>query len=521
MKFSPTEIRLLQLSALLLLAGMLLHLGTQPLYLEEPRRALIAMEMWERGNPWIPTELGEYYYNKPPFFNWVLMGSAALLGGFHEWAMRLPTVLSVIGLVWVMYCMGRRYVDAAFGAISGLLFAACGSVLIFFSHLGEIDLFYAFVSFSAFAALYHFYRQGQDGWLFLSFYALHAVGFLTKGLPSLLFIGISLLIWFGYKKDWRRLFSWAHLAGIGLFLLMVGGYLFQYSRYHSLLQLLPEWAGQAGERTVAEQGWSRLLIHLVHYPLDSLKDLLPFSLLIVFLIRKDWKALLLRNEWVAFSAIIFLANFPVYWLSPGAKQRYLYMLFPLLLIAFTWAWRHAGELKPLRGKVFRIITGLLLAAFALGAPALGFLSDLAFLSYRHALAAGAALAFGTLFWLFWKKKSTELILLIAAMAVLRLVFDLTVLPQRAYKSGAQHDKALAYSIAHITGDAPLHIYRADRISFTTVYYLNRIRGRCLTRSYREAPNVFYLAETDCVERPYVRLLEFEYNRKPYMLFRKG
>ncbi len=509
----------LSLASALLLAGMLLNLGKQPLYLEEPRRAMIAMEMWERGNPWVPTELGDYYYNKPPVFNWVLMGSAALLGGFHEWAMRLPTVLSTIGIALLIFWMGRKYVDTAFGWISALLFSGCGSVLIFFSHLGEIDLFYAFVSLAGFVVLYHCYEKARFYWLFPLYYALHAIGFLTKGLPSVLFIGLTLVGWLAYKKDLRRLFSVAHFAGISVFMLLTGGYLWMYSRYHSLNELLPVWVGQAGERTVAEQGFSRLISHIVLYPLDSLKDLLPFSLLIVFFIRRDIWALIRRNEWIAFSALAFAVNFPVYWFSPGAKQRYLYMLFPFVLILFTWAWRNAAELKPWRSAVFRVLTGLFLTLLFAGSFFIGFVPDLAFLPYRHLLGIATGIAFAFPLLLFWKKRGLELHLMILAMALLRLAFDLTVLPQRNHHSGARHDKDLAYNINSIVQGSDLYVYRNNRISFTTVYYLNRLRGTCLRRSYTEKHGVYYLAEADCIKRPYTPYFEFEYDERLYVLFR--
>ena len=58
---------------LLFVLAYLLNLGLQPLFLEEPRRTLIAIEMLHNKNLWIPTELGVYYFKKPPFFNWVLV----------------------------------------------------------------------------------------------------------------------------------------------------------------------------------------------------------------------------------------------------------------------------------------------------------------------------------------------------------------------------------------------------------------------------------------------------------------
>ena len=51
---------------ILLIVSLFINLGMQPLYLEEPRRAIIALEMIFNKNFIVPTELGEFYYNKPP-----------------------------------------------------------------------------------------------------------------------------------------------------------------------------------------------------------------------------------------------------------------------------------------------------------------------------------------------------------------------------------------------------------------------------------------------------------------------
>ena len=66
---------LFAICALLLLLGLFLNLGIQPIFLEEPRRSFIAFELLHNNNFWVPTELGEHYYKKPPFFNWVLLAS--------------------------------------------------------------------------------------------------------------------------------------------------------------------------------------------------------------------------------------------------------------------------------------------------------------------------------------------------------------------------------------------------------------------------------------------------------------
>ena len=85
-------------AAFLLLIGYLFNLGVQPLYLEEPRRTIVAMELLENQNFWVPTLIGEYYYNKPPLYNWLLIAFSKLFDGFNEFGLRLPTVLSSFGI---------------------------------------------------------------------------------------------------------------------------------------------------------------------------------------------------------------------------------------------------------------------------------------------------------------------------------------------------------------------------------------------------------------------------------------
>ena len=55
------EILLISSLFILLIISFFHHLGIQPLYVEEPRRALIALEMLFNRNLLIPTEFGEYY----------------------------------------------------------------------------------------------------------------------------------------------------------------------------------------------------------------------------------------------------------------------------------------------------------------------------------------------------------------------------------------------------------------------------------------------------------------------------
>jgi len=56
----------------LLLPALLLRLGYMPHIDDEAIRALVALEMRWSDNWVTPTLHGDYYYNKPPLWNWLL-----------------------------------------------------------------------------------------------------------------------------------------------------------------------------------------------------------------------------------------------------------------------------------------------------------------------------------------------------------------------------------------------------------------------------------------------------------------
>ncbi len=190
--------------AIIIPMAYFLQLNSYQLLFEEPRRALVALEMILSDNWLIPTTNGELYYNKPPLYNWVLIGLMKVFGT-AEWVVRLPSVLSVFATAFIHFRISRNYISEKAALLSALFYISSADILFFFSMLGEIDLFFAFIVYLQCVLIFHFYQQKKWHWLFISSYLLASAGVLTKGIPSLFFQGITILVILFINKDLKRL----------------------------------------------------------------------------------------------------------------------------------------------------------------------------------------------------------------------------------------------------------------------------------------------------------------------------
>ena len=53
-------------------------------------------------------------------------------------------------------------------------------------------------------------------------------------------------------------------------------------------------------------------------------------------LKKGSIKMMQENRYILFAGVIFISNFFVYWISPGSRQRYIYMLYPLLVTIFVY-----------------------------------------------------------------------------------------------------------------------------------------------------------------------------------------
>ena len=478
---------------LLLVPALLLNLGIVPLYVEEPRRAVVALEMLLRGNWLIPTINGEFYYLKPPVFNWILALIYQLTGNSSEFITRLPTVVSLLMFGLIIFWAGKKFVSFSFGALSAFLFVTASGNLFFNALLAEIDMFYSMVTFASLIAMFYFFHKKKYLLLFTIVYFLGAVGTLTKGLPSVVFTGLSLLAFFAVNKEFKRLFTLSHLAGILLYLVVVGGYFLAYSREGDAIRYLLSLTVESGKRLSGDTFWDYLR-HMVLYPLDTLMNLLPASVLIIFSFRKSFLSVIRANPYMKFALLMLIVHFPVYWLPPGGRQRYIIMLYPFIVQILTYFFLIFFNEERGKFRVISIIISIALAFGAISCLVPLFVNQMNFIPGLIIICLLSFLLMTGIFIFQLKKPRYSIFSLLYAMILLRIVFGLTVLPVRATEGVAPANRQAALDLAVITKGQQLCILHPTYFPMQTVFYFERERQEILPICREVKPGRFYILE---------------------------
>lgn len=507
-----SEKRLLTAIAVIIPVAYFLRLNSYQLLFEEPRRALVALEMLLADNWIVPTTNGALYYNKPPLYNWILIGFMNLLGK-SEWVVRLPSILSLFATAILHYRISRNYIDNKSAIISALFYITSADILFYFSLLGEIDLFYALIVYLQGVLIFHFYQRKQWHWLFITSYLLTSAGVLTKGIPSLAFQAISLLVLFISAKDIKRLFSIWHFAGIGILAITAGGYFYIYSTYHDAGPYLARLFTETFSRSGVEKSTGDNLIHLVNFPVMLIKISAPWFLLFFFTLKSGWKDTLKTNKFLRYCLWFCLANGMIYALSPGTRERYLYMFFPFI---YTILAVMVSRLKDggIWIKRFYLFVGIALVAGILIIGVYG-IQQSSFIPAILCLLIASIIVAGLLYF----KPETNYITILATVTIIlsaRIAFDLVVLPTRKQNEPYKTD---AKRMASIVGNEPVYFTgtpdkRVDEVKFAGNHFITYERNEpgflAFQTSYYLASytnNIIQYTTTDSLPGYYISLEE--------------
>jgi len=475
----PAQKWLYVAAALLLFPALLINLGLMAFIDDEAIRSLVALEMKLSGNYITPTLNGEYYYNKPPLYNWFLLLFFNAFGQVNEFAARLPTLVCLLGYAATVFWFLKKHFDTRTAFLNAFFLITCGRILFWDSMLGLIDIGFSWLMFTLFMVVFHEFERGNWRRLFLFTYALTAAGFLMKGLPAVVFQGTTLLVWFLYKKQFRRLFSGWHFAGAGLFIALVGAYYLVYHQYNSLENVFATLFSESSKRTVVQFGWWKTVLHFFTFPFEMVYHFLPWSLMLLYCLRKDLLQRLREQPFIAFSVITFLANILIYWTSPEVYPRYLLMLTPLIFSAFLYLHDLHEKARTWQFKTIQIT----LLVFCVGITVLSvlpiFLERTQNVPFLYAKTLSVALALTGLTWLMFTNASQRLLMMVLFLLVFRIGFNWFVLPDRHDEDFGTRCRESSMEAGQRFASEKLYVYKNIDLQPTNAFYLTNGYGKII------------------------------------------
>ncbi|HOW55259.1 MAG TPA: glycosyltransferase family 39 protein [Syntrophorhabdaceae bacterium] len=196
-----------KLIILIILAGILFffNLGATSLWdPDEPRQAIMAREMDQRGDYIHPYLNGVPYLEKPPFYSWMIILAAKISGTLDEFASRAPSALAALLFVVVTFLLGCRLGDERAGFLSGLVLMTNYQ---FLSNAREsvMDMTFAFLIglavYLAFVSL-----EKDRRFLFVLSFIPGAFAILTKGPAGLVIPAGIIFFILLFKKAMKRYF---------------------------------------------------------------------------------------------------------------------------------------------------------------------------------------------------------------------------------------------------------------------------------------------------------------------------
>ena len=295
-----------------------------------------------------------------------------------------------------------------------------------------------------------------------------------------------------------------------------------YNQYHSLIDYLQFlWSESSGRTVVGENKSTALLTHLFVFPLKTLIALIPWSILIIFIFRKNFFQEIFSNNILKIALIVFLGNYFVYWISPGANQRYVYMLYPFLILVFSHFYFKYKDYDEIKTKIFNIFILILILIFDIVSIGLPFLVKQ--LSYSVIISIIFTLIFSVLLYCTFKSK-LKIVYLILALITFRIMFDLVYLPIKSKSGDSYREKTNGIKVSQIVQTcnpkANLYYYGKDKLPHGLLFYLEREQKKIIKRKLKLNKKDIFLSKPEYLKGiKFKELYSFEVKKNKYILFK--
>jgi 4-amino-4-deoxy-L-arabinose transferase-like glycosyltransferase len=308
---------------------------------EEPRRAEVAREMIERGDWVMPRYQGTPFYSRPPLHNWLIALSFLGVGEYSPFAARLPSLLATLVIVLMIYGYGRTFLSRTGALAAAAAYATFGEMLQMGRQAETEAVFIMLVTGSLLVWHWGIVRGWPAAWTWSLGYAFMALGGLTKGPQAPFYFLGSVGVYLLWTRQWRMLFSCAHLLGILVAAAILAAWHVPYYQRCGMFGIHAIWMNDTAPRLLE---WDGLLEHLITFPLEVLGCTLPWSPLIVLFVRRDVRsAVAAARPQITFLTICLAIAFPTCWLPPGGMTRYIAPIYPCFALMLGFVVQRCGE----------------------------------------------------------------------------------------------------------------------------------------------------------------------------------
>ena len=301
---------------------------------EEAAYTISSYEMWYHHHFLYPTTFGLAYW-RPPFFNWLIICFASLIGWEHMLvASRVVTALATIATSFMLMWLANRLFKAAYFGLFAALVYLTSDALFYHGWLAYSDPLFAFFVICAISFLWVANIEQRYAFVWLSVSALVAA-FITKALTAYVFYIVSfvLIIYYDGKTKaflLKPLNLLAYLFSIFFYFFwniishkttLIGMWTDIFNKFHTFY-------------------WRGYIQQIIIFPLEVVCRFLPASgLAIYYSVKKKFKKITFNQYLIKILLGITLLNFIPYWLAPHTSIRYILPLYPfaaLLLAIGLW-----------------------------------------------------------------------------------------------------------------------------------------------------------------------------------------
>lgn len=341
-----------------------------PIRGEETRRAMVAWEILQTGDWIVPRQQGAPFLSRPPVGSWPIAWLTAATGDMSLVAVRLPSVLATVLTTLLVYVCSRQFLSRLGAFSAGLAYCTFAQVLQL-GRVAETEALFTLLVSAALLLWHYGYTLHWRAWqMWCVAYALAAVAALVKSMQAPVYLCGAVGVYLIWRRDWRTLFSRAHLAGLVTFFAILAAWqipFYQCLGWEAVRQI---WSSDVGLR-LADVSPGIVVKHLATYPWQVLACLLPWSLLLpAYAWPQFRRAIGNAAPMVAFLSVAGLVALPTCWLVPNAKPRYLMPLYPLAAPLVGLVVERVFESRATAGSMIRLGWRIFVGA-AMGAMLLG------------------------------------------------------------------------------------------------------------------------------------------------------